>query len=200
VTQTVTRASQTMLKDSDALLIVDVQADFLPGGALAVPSGDEVVPVLASVAAAFRQAGLPVVASRDWHPEDHCSFAARGGPWPPHCIAGTPGAELDPNLGLDPGTLIVDKATAPDKDAYSAFDGTGLARLLEDRGVTRVIVGGLATEYCVLNTARDAIASGFDLILLNDAIRAIDPTDGERAVAELGDLGALVLPSGTALQ
>lgn len=184
-----------MPEQSDALLIVDVQADFLPGGALAVPAGDEVVPILARAAALFSRAGLPVVASRDWHPANHCSFRDRGGPWPPHCIAGTPGAELDPGLDLGDDVLVVDKATTTDRDAYSAFEGTGLARSLADRGVRHIYVGGLATEYCVLNTARDALANGFRVTLLSDAIRAIDEADGGRAIDELRSLGATIAGS-----
>jgi len=184
-----------MLDPTDALLIVDVQADFLPGGALAVPAGDEVVPILRRAAAEFARAGLPVVASRDWHPPDHCSFHDRGGPWPPHCVAGTKGAELDSGLDLAEDALVVDKATTAKKDAYSAFDGTGLSDWLSARGVRHVWVGGLATEYCVLNTARDAIANGFRVTLLKDAIRAIDHADGDRAIAELNSLGATISDS-----
>jgi len=184
------------LVETDALLIVDVQRDFLPGGALAVPHGDEVVPVLAELAGIFSAASLPVVASRDWHPPDHCSFAEQGGPWPPHCVAGTPGAELDAALSLPAATRIVDKAVATDTDAYSAFEGTDLADWLRQQGVRRVFVGGLATEYCVLNTAADALRNGYQVVLLEDAIRAIDDTDGQRAIDSLRDMNATVLASG----
>ncbi len=135
-----------MIKDTDALLVVDVQHDFLPGGALAVPDGDEVVPVLAACIEAFVRLDRPVFASRDWHPPDHCSFQASGGPWPPHCIAGSPGATIDPALHLPASATIVDKATSADKDAYSAFEGTTLDNQLRDLGTKRVIIGGLATE------------------------------------------------------
>lgn len=184
-----------MLADHDALLIVDVQRDFLPGGALAVPGGDDVVPVLAAVGGAFSAAKLPIVASRDWHPPDHCSFREHGGPWPSHCVAGTPGAELDPGLGLPPGARIVDKAVATDKDAYSAFEGTDLDAWLRDKGVERLFIGGLATEYCVLNTAADAIRNGYDVVLIEDAIRAIDDTDGRRAIDSLRDMNAATIRS-----
>jgi nicotinamidase/pyrazinamidase len=185
-----------MQTDSDALLIVDVQRDFLPGGALAVPNGDEVVPVLAEASKFFATSGRPVIASRDWHPTDHCSFGANGGPWPPHCIAGTAGAELDPDLQLPPGTKIVDKATTADKDAYSAFEGTDLDAWLKQQGVRRLYIGGLATEYCVLNTAADAIKYGYDVVLLEDAIRPIDRLAGERAVESLQQMHVLVTKSG----
>lgn len=179
-----------MLKKTDALVIVDVQRDFLPGGALGVPDGDAVVPILAALARNFAAQGLPVVASRDWHPADHCSFEEQGGPWPPHCIADSPGATLDPGLGLPNDVMIVDKAVTADKDAYSAFDGTSLAAWLRERGVERLFVGGLATEYCVLNTAADGLRNGFGVLLVEDAIRAIDDADGQRAIESLRDQGA----------
>jgi nicotinamidase/pyrazinamidase len=185
-----------MINDTDALLIVDVQYDFLPGGALAVPDGDAVVPVLAGLAAKFHAAALPVVASRDWHPPNHCSFEAQGGPWPPHCVAGTPGAELARDLQLPDDAKIVDKAVTAEKDAYSAFEGTGLADWLRDHGVRRLFIGGLATEYCVLNTATDALANGFDVVLLEDAIRPIDDADGQRAIDSLLDMRATMTESG----
>ena len=115
-----------MISANEALLIVDVQLDFLPGGALAVPDGDSVIPVLAACAKAFSSRDLTVIASRDWHPPDHCSFEQQGGPWPPHCVAGTPGAELHQDLDLPPDAIIVDKATTREKDCYSAFEGTDL--------------------------------------------------------------------------
>lgn len=188
-----------MLSKGDVLLIVDVQHDFLPGGALAVPNGDEVVPVLAQLARYAEQNGVPIVASRDWHPENHCSFTAQGGPWPPHCIADSEGASLDEDLQLPADVHIVDKATRPDADAYSAFEETGLDTWLRRRDVKRVVIGGLATEYCVLNTARDARTHGFDVTLLTDAIRAIDSSDGERAIDELRDLGADISESSAVL-
>jgi nicotinamidase/pyrazinamidase len=188
-----------MLSEGDVLLIVDVQHDFLPGGALAVPNGDEVVPVLAQLARYAEQNGVPIVASRDWHPENHCSFTAQGGPWPPHCIADSEGASLDEDLQLPADVHIVDKATRPDADAYSAFEETGLDTWLRRRDVKRVVIGGLATEYCVLNTARDARTHGFDVTLLTDAIRAIDSSDGERAIDELRDLGADISESSAVL-
>lgn len=183
------------LHDSDALLIVDVQRDFLPGGALAVDAGDEVVPTLAALAARFAAAGLTVVASRDWHPPDHCSFRVSGGTWPSHCVAGTPGAEIDDALALGPETRIVDKATAPDKEAYSAFDGTGLADWLRERRVQRLFIGGLATDYCVKSTALDALDEGFDVVLLEDAVRAIDEKAGRETLTKLRERKATIAGS-----
>ena len=185
-----------MLDAKDALLVVDVQRDFLPGGALAVPRGDEVIPVLAAGVQAFSRKGLPVFASRDWHPPDHCSFRDHGGQWPPHCIADTPGAELDRSLGLPADARIVDKARSPERDAYSAFDGTQLDAWLRELGVKRLFVGGLATEYCVLESALDALRHGYEVMLLTDAIRAIDPLDGDRAIATLRQKRATITDSG----
>lgn len=184
-----------MNSEHDALLAVDVQRDFEPGGALAVPDGDEVVPVLAAWVRQFDRQKLPVFASRDWHPEGHCSFTAQGGPWPPHCIAGTPGAEIDPALGLPADATIISKGETVDKDAYSAFEGTALDDVLSSKAINRLFIGGLATEYCVLNTARDALDKGYDVVLLRDAIRAIDPADGDRAIDELRGKGARISES-----
>ena len=180
-------------RPGDALIVVDVQKDFLPGGSLAVPHGDEVVPVLNRYMEIFSSRGLPVFATRDWHPPEHCSFTEQGGPWPPHCVAGSEGAAFADGLRLPAETVVVSKATAPDKDAYSGFQDTGLAQRLREAGVRRVFVGGLATDYCVLNTVRDALAEGFEVVLLEDAIRAVDvqPGDGERAVKEMLDAGAV---------
>lgn len=183
---------------NDALLIVDVQRDFLPGGNLGVPDGDAVIPVLNRYIAAMRDKGLPVYASRDWHPRKHCSFKAHGGPWPEHCVAGTPGAAFAEALQLPSDARIVDKATRVEADAYSAFSGTDLARELRTRGVQRLFVGGLATDYCVLNTVRDALREGFEVILLADAIRAVNvnPGDGARAEREMLEAGAITATYG----
>lgn len=182
-----------VLRTGDALLIVDVQTDFLPGGSLAVPQGDEVVAVLNGYLAAFRQAGLPVVATRDWHPSAHCSFQPQGGPWPAHCVAGSPGAGFAPQLQLPSDVVILSKATDPQRDAYSGFDGTALHDWLRQAGVKRLFVGGLATDYCVLSTVRDALRYGYQVVLLRDAIRAVDvhAGDGERAIAEMLQQGAV---------
>src|ERR1039458_3665518 len=177
---------------SDALLIVDVQNDFLPGGSLAVPRGDEVVPVLNRYVRAFAVQNLPVYATRDWHPERHCSFRAQGGIWPPHCVAGTRGAEFAAALRLPPSAVVISKATTPEQDAYSGFQGTNLDQQLRSAGIRRLFIGGLATDYCVLNTVRDALRLGYQVLLLGDAIRAVDvqPGDGQRAEEEMIKLGA----------
>jgi nicotinamidase/pyrazinamidase len=176
----------------DALLAVDVQNDFLPGGRLAVGAGDAVVPVLNRYFKLAKKLRLAVYACRDWHPQQHCSFAAQGGPWPEHCVAGSHGAQFAPGLELPPEAVVVDKAMQPQWEAYSAFEGTGLAALLRRAGVRRLLIGGLATDYCVLNTVRDALANGFEVLLLRDAIKAVNvnPEDGARAEREMQRLGA----------
>jgi nicotinamidase/pyrazinamidase len=176
----------------EALIEVDVQNDFCPGGALAVQQGDEVVERLNRMAHEY---GL-VIATRDWHPPDHGSFSERGGTWPVHCVQGTPGAELHPGLDRDAIDAVIDKGQDPGTEGYSGFEGTGLANLLHERGVDRVHVGGLALDYCVKNTALDARREGFDVVVHLDATRAVNvrPGDDERAVAELRDAGVEVVP------
>ena len=181
----------------DALVVVDVQNDFCPGGALAVAEGDRVVAVLNRYAAAFAARDAAVFASRDWHPEQTRHFVAGGGPWPPHCVQGTPGARFHPDLRLPAGTVVLSKGMDPDEDAYSSFqarddDGTDFATLLRRRGVRRLFVGGLATDYCVRATALDGLAAGFEVVVLEDAVRAVDvqPGDGERALTEMAAAGA----------
>jgi nicotinamidase/pyrazinamidase len=183
------------LGHGDALLVVDMQYDFLPGGSLGVPRGDEVLAPVNRLLALYGERGLPVYASRDWHPADHVSFAARGGPWPPHCVAGTPGAAFPEALSMPPQTVVISKAVTADTDAYSAFNGTGLAEQLKDRGVRRVAVCGLATDYCVLNTALDAIEAGFQTLVLPDAMRAVEvaPGDGARAIGRMVAAGAVAV-------
>jgi nicotinamidase/pyrazinamidase len=190
---------KTLLLDRHAaLVVVDVQRDFCPGGALAVPGGDAVVAPLARAIERCRGAGAPVIYTRDWHPPDHCSFADRGGPWPPHCVAGTPGAQFHTDLPLAADAWIVSKATERDREAYSGFEGTSLARDLAAHGIRRLLVGGLATDYCVRATVLDARRHGLETWLLTDAIRAVDvrPGDGERAVREMEAAGARVTTLG----
>ena len=180
------------LQQGDVLLVTDIQNDFLPGGSLAVAGGDEVVPVLNRYIGAFVAQGLPVYATRDWHPEGHCSFHAQGGPWPVHCVAGTHGAAFATTLALPPATTLISKATRPDREAYSSFEGTDLDSRLRAAGIRRIFIGGLATDYCVLNTVRDARRLGYDVFVLTDAIRAVEvqPGDGQRAEEEMASLGA----------
>lgn len=144
----------------DALIVVDVQNDFLPGGALGVRGGDKVVPVLNEYLRRFARQGLPLFATRDWHPPGHCSFKGSGGPWPEHCVAGTAGAAFARELSLPADVRVISKATAIDQEVYSSFCGTDLAEQLRQSGVRRLFIGGLATDYCVRFTVRDAIGLG----------------------------------------
>ncbi|MGN6870097.1 MAG: nicotinamidase [Solirubrobacteraceae bacterium] len=174
-----------------ALIVVDVQNDFCPGGALAVPDGDAVVEGVNRLAA---QSGF-VVATRDWHPADHGSFADQGGPWPVHCVAGTPGAELHAGIERDVIDAVVDKGQAADREGYSGFEGTELERLLREHDVDAVDVAGLALDYCVKATALDARRAGLAVTVHRGATRAVEvqPGDGERAVAELRSAGVEVV-------
>lgn len=186
---------RTRLAAGDALIVVDVQNNFLPGGSLAVPGGDEVIPALNRYIALFNNRGLPVFATRDWHPPDHCSFLPQGGMWPPHCIAGTAGAAFPSTLALPLGAHIISKADTRVKDAYSGFEGTPLNALLQSSTVRRVFVGGLATDYCVLNTVKDALRYGYATFVTEDAMRAVNikPGDGAHALEEMLRLGAVAI-------
>lgn len=182
---------------TQALLIVDVQNDFCTDGALAVPDGESVVPPLRRLAQQFTALGLPVYATRDWHPADSRHFAANGGTWPVHCVQGTPGARLREDLKLPSSVQIVSKGQTRTDDGYSAVVGevAGRGTLLEDlktRGVDKVIVGGLATDYCVKHSVLDLLSQGYAVTVLTDAIRAVDvkPGDGQRALDEMSRAGA----------
>jgi len=181
------------LHPGDGLLVADVQNDFLPGGALGIARGDEIVPVLNRYLAAFRARGLPIFASRDWHPPVHCSFREQGGIWPVHCVMGMQGAEFHRDFHLPPSAIVISKATDPKQEAYSVFEGTTLDEHLRETGVQRLFIGGLATDYCVLNTVRDAIKRGYAVYLLTDGIRAVNlqPDDGRKAEEEMIRLGAV---------
>jgi nicotinamidase/pyrazinamidase len=175
-----------------ALVIVDFQNDFTPGGALAVPHGDQIAGRLN----ALMDSGDfdLIVATRDWHPPDHGSFEGRGGPWPVHCVAGTHGAELHAALRAERVDVIVDKGRDPATEGYSGFDGTDLAAILRERGIDRVVVAGLATDYCVRATALDALREGFAVTLDSAASRGIDvePGDVDRALDEVRAAGGEV--------
>jgi nicotinamidase/pyrazinamidase len=183
------------LASGDALIIVDIQNDFLPGGALGVRNGDEVIPVLNEYARLFARHGLPIYLTRDWHPPDHCSFHEQGGPWPVHCVAGTHGAAFADSLQVPADATIISKATNATKEAYSTFEGTELGQQLRQRTVRRVFIGGLATDYCVVNSVKDAHRLGFTVFVLEDAIRAVDvhPGDGEAACETMRQRGARFL-------
>jgi nicotinamidase/pyrazinamidase len=176
----------------EALVIVDFQNDFTPGGALAVPDGDVVAPHLNELIGSGRFD--LVVATRDWHPPDHSSFAEQGGLWPVHCVAGTEGAQLHPALDAAKVDVIVDKGTDRATEGYSGFDGTDLASLLRARGIDSVTVAGLATDYCVRATALDALAEGFEVTVDQDGSRGIDPDDSARALDEVRAAGGTIEP------
>jgi nicotinamidase/pyrazinamidase len=182
-----------------ALLIVDVQNDFCPGGSLAVAGGDEVVPVMNRYAEAFAAAGRLVIADRDYHPGRTTHFVQFGGAWPPHCVQGTFGAEYHPDLVLPPETVHVVKGMGAEEDAYSVFQGkdsTGQSfeELLAQHGIRKLFVGGLATDYCVLHTVLDARKAGYEVVVLADAIRAVNvqPGDGDRALEQMREAGATI--------
>jgi len=183
------------LTPHDALLIADVQNDFLPGGALGISGGDAILPVLLTYVHRFHARGLPMFLTRDWHPANHCSFRERGGPWPAHCIAGSFGSLPPRTFEVPQSAVIIYKAIDPEEEAYSAFHHTSLHRHLQALGVRRLFIGGLATDYCVLNTVKDARALGYDVCLLTDGIKAVNvhPDDGRKAEEEMTALGAIPL-------
>lgn len=180
-----------------ALAIVDLQNDFMPGGALGVTEGDEVVSVANRYIEMFKAADLPVYATRDWHPVETKHFQLYGGVWPPHCVQGTPGAEFHPGLKLPPDAIIVSKGMDPNEDSYSCFDafeadGTPMVESLRRRGVKRLFVGGLATDYCVKWSAIAAIKEGFQVTVLLDGCRGVNLSshDSEKAIEEMVRAGA----------
>jgi nicotinamidase/pyrazinamidase len=178
------------LQLGDAMLIIDVQNDFCPSGALSVADGDAVVPVLNVWLAAALQTGTAVYASRDWHPVGHLSFTERGGNWPAHCLQDTPGAAFHSDLVLPDDVVLIAKGTRFDKDQYSAFDDTGLAERLRVDGIDRLWVGGLAQDVCVEATVLEGCAAGFDMHVILDATRPITPAGGEAANLRMREAGA----------
>jgi nicotinamidase/pyrazinamidase len=186
-----------MRESRSALLLVDVQKDFCAGGALAVPGGDRVVPVLNRHIAEAVARGWPVYASRDWHPATSRHFRAYGGEWPPHCVQGTEGARFHEELRLPPSTIVISKGESPDSQGYSPFEGQTInggtfLSDLQQREIDHLYVGGLATDYCVKHAVVDALRSGLKVTVLADAIAGVDvqPGDSERALAEMQAAGA----------
>ena len=185
-----------------AVLVIDVQRDFCSGGALAVPAGDAVVPLLNDVLRGAADRRMPVYASRDWHPATTGHFVTEGGVWPVHCVAGSNGARFHPDLRLPADAAVVSKGVEADEDGFSAFDGrledgTTLEESLRAAGVARLLVGGLATDYCVRHTVLDALGKGWSVTLLTDGISAVnlDPGDGARALEEMRAAGAVLRKS-----
>ena len=179
------------------LLVVNLQNDFCPGGALAVEGGDRVIPIANALIRFFAAEGFGIVATRDWHPENHCSFKEQGGLWPPHCVQGSRGSQFHPDLKMPPGTLIVSGATSPRKEACSGFDGTSLEDRLEDLEAQTLFVIGLATDYYVKQTVLDACKLGFRVVVLEDGVRGIDaePGDSQKALQEMKQAGAILANS-----
>jgi nicotinamidase/pyrazinamidase len=175
-----------------ALIVVDVQVDFCPGGALPVKGGDEVVPGLNKAIDAFERSGLPIFFTRDWHPLRHISFKSRGGQWPPHCVQDSSGAEFHPKLRIPSTAVIISKGDDVDSEAYSGFQGTDLEGRLREAGAGEIFLGGLTTDYCVRQSTLDALKAGFEVSVLEDCIRAVDlkPGDGDRSIADMLKAGA----------
>jgi len=179
------------LSDKDALIIVDVQKDFLEQGSLPVPDSNRIIPVINGYVEKFDCYGLPVFATRDWHPLKHCSFLEQGGSWPEHCVQFTEGAAFPHELKLPQDVVVISKASNMEEDAYSGFQGTDLDQQLKGLNVERVFIGGLALDVCVLNTVMDAVINGYTVFVLEDATQAVNvnPDDGDKAVAEMKNAG-----------
>ena len=180
------------LGSGDALILVDVQQDFCPGGALPIEQGYSVIPVLNRWIEQAVQADVPVFASRDWHPKDHLSFTASGGPWPAHCIQGTKGAAFHADLRLPADVITITKGHHAHKDQYSAFDETDLADALRQRGIKRVWIGGLAQDVCVRATALDAVRAGFETHVIAEATRPVTEEGGREALADMRQAGVSI--------
>ncbi|SMO40622.1 nicotinamidase/pyrazinamidase [Balnearium lithotrophicum] len=181
------------LTDRDALIVVDMQNDFMPWGSLPVPEADKIIPKVNKYIKLFFERGLPIFATRDWHPENHISFKVNGGKWPVHCVQWSRGADFAEGLEIPPETFIVNKGDRPELEAYSGFQGTVLNELLKERGIKRLFVCGVATEFCVKNTCIGGINLGYTVFLLNDAVKGIGEESSQRAVEELLRGGCIVL-------
>jgi nicotinamidase/pyrazinamidase len=181
------------LRQGDALLVVDVQKDFCPGGALPVAGGDAIIPRVNALIAEAERAGAPIFASRDWHTPDHMSFHEQGGPWPRHCVQGEEGAEFHAGLRFPPHITVVTKGDHSDYDQYSAFNRTGLAEELRRRGIKRVWLCGLTLEICVTTTALDSIAAGFPTFVVTRAIAPLTPEGGAEALEKIRRAGAVLV-------
>lgn len=181
----------------DALLIVDVQNDFCPGGSLPIPEGDAILPIINNLIKEARSVGAPIIASRDWHPPKHISFKAQGGTWPEHCVQNTKGAEFHPKLELPKDAIIINKAFEIDKESYSAFEGetsTGehLAHLLKAKKIKRIMIGGLALDYCVHFTALDARVANFEVHIHLPATRAIAEETRQKTMSDMKKAGVII--------
>lgn len=181
----------------DALLIIDVQNDFLPAGALGIDHADQIIAPLNQAIEAFEKNHQLIIFSRDWHPENHSSFSEYAGPWPRHCVKNTHGAAFSKSIDWPSQALVVSKARKSEQDAYSAFQGTYLAEQLQQYQIKRLLIGGLATDYCVLYTTLDAVKAGFQCYLLEDAVSAVNvnETDGAQAIEKMATAGVTLINS-----
>jgi len=184
------------LTAEDALILVDVQNDFCPGGKLSIREGDQVIAPLNTWIARARQGGALVVASRDWHPPAHASFETQGGDWPEHCLQHSTGAEIHPDLDLEEDDILVSKGNVAERDAYSAFDGTGLAAVLGEHGIRRVWIGGLALDVCVEATALAAAREGFQTNVILDATRPVTDDGASASLQRMREAGVAILSGG----
>jgi len=180
-------------KKGDALIIVDVQKDFCPGGALPVEHGDKIVPVLNHWIGAAQQQGIPIYASRDWHTVRHMSFKDQGGPWPPHCLQDSEGARFHSDLNLPDNAVKITKGVRFDQDQNSVFDQTGLTVQLKRDGIERLWIGGLAQDVCVLASVLDARNEGFDVFVIREATRPVSPEGGKKALQDMEKAGAIIV-------
>lgn len=183
------------LTDRDALVVVDMQNDFMPWGRLPVPGADKIILKVNYYLKLFSSKGIPVFATRDWHPENHISFDVNGGRWPVHCVQWSRGADFAEGLELPPDTFIIDKGDRPELEAYSGFQGTVLNNLLKERGVRRIFVCGVAAEFCVKNTCIGALNLGYTIFVLKDGVKGLTKDSEEEAVRDLLRLGAVVIES-----
>jgi nicotinamidase/pyrazinamidase len=185
------------MRPTDGLIVVDIQRDFCPGGALPVPQGDTIIDVVNRIIQVAEQSQSTIVYTRDWHPENHLSFKEFGGIWPPHCVQWTPGAEFHPSLYLSEKGIIVSKGTHPEFEAYSGFQGTQLHEILQSRKINRLFIVGLATDYCVKETALDALRYKYETYVVEDAVRGVNvhPEDSEKALQTIMENGGKIIRS-----
>ncbi len=187
------------ITETDALIVVDLQNDFMPWGALPVPGADLIIPVVNDYLENFKKVGAPVFATRDWHPENHISFKENGGLWPRHCVQWSKGSQFPESLKLPKDSFIINKGDRPELEAYSAFQGTVLNDLLKERGVKRVFICGVATDYCVFNTALGAINLGYFVFVLEDGVKGVSEESSRKALDKLLKRGAVLVKKGDLL-
>ncbi len=187
------------ITETDALIVVDVQNDFMPWGTLPVPGADLIIPVVNDYLENFKKVGAPVFATRDWHPENHISFKENGGLWPRHCVQWSKGSQFPESLKLPKDSFIINKGYRPELEAYSAFQGTVLNDLLKERGVKRVFICGVATDYCVFNTALGAINLGYFVFVLEDGVKGVSEESSRKALDKLLKRGAVLVKKGDLL-